>query len=219
MKKRKLRVVTIAAILAALFGSGGGIAWGQAVPDCNNDFGAGESATLSSSTIAMGSIGRITLGTAQNLVLYATNRASVGYIQTINSPCYASAGYSTTSPTWTLPAGCGVIPGAHVVPGSSSGNLNIKPYEYIRAGGLETHIQFTGSSLIEIEHFNFTPIPWYYRETTYTYWPCYDHCIDGGGNTITATGENATLFIAKPALTSEAISMDISQYMEERGSR
>ena len=195
MKKRRLRVVTIAAILAALFGSGGGTAWGQTVPDCNNDFGAGESATLSSSTIAMGSIGRITLGTAQNLVLYATNKASAGYIDTKYSPCYASAGHSPIYPTWTLPNGCGVIPGAHVVPGSSSGNLAIQQYEYRRAGGSETHIQFTGGNLIEIEHFNFTPIPWYYRQTTFTYGPCYDSCTDGGTppQGTTATGECASV--------------------------
>ena len=176
MKKRRLRLVTIAALLAALFGSGGGIAWGQTVPDCNNDFGAGESATLSSSTIAMGSIGRITLGTAQNLVLYATNKASAGRIVCSNNNCYVCAGTATIYPTWTLPNVCGVIPGAHVVPGSSSGNLAIQQYEYRRAGGSETHIQFTGSNLIEIEHFNFTPIPWYYRQTTFTYGPCNNSC-------------------------------------------
>ena len=52
MKKRKLRVVTIAALLAALFGSGGGIAWGQTVPDCNNDYGADEWAKISTSASA-----------------------------------------------------------------------------------------------------------------------------------------------------------------------
>ena len=50
MKKRRLRVVTIAALLAALFGSGGGIAWGQTVPDCNNDYGADEWAKISTPT-------------------------------------------------------------------------------------------------------------------------------------------------------------------------
>ena len=30
MKKKRLRLVTTIAILAALFGSGGGVAWGQA---------------------------------------------------------------------------------------------------------------------------------------------------------------------------------------------
>ena len=194
MKKRRLRVVTIAALLAALFGSGGGTAWGQTVPDCNNDFGAGESATLSSSTLAMGSIGRITLGTAQNLVLYATNKASAGNIVCSSSGCYVCAGTATIYPTWTLPAGCGVITGAHVVPGSSSQNLAIQSYEYIRAGGTETHIQFTGSNLIEIEHFNFTPIPWYYRRTIFKYEQCPNTCYYGVNQSNTVWGECTSVY-------------------------
>ena len=79
MKKTKRNpLVWLIPLLLAL--DSGSLLWGQTVPDCDNDFGAGESTTLSSSTIAMGSIGRITLGTAQNLVLYATNKASAGNI-------------------------------------------------------------------------------------------------------------------------------------------
>ena len=47
MKKKRLRLVTTIAILAALFGSGGGTAWGQLSPGAvNNVFGAGESAFI-----------------------------------------------------------------------------------------------------------------------------------------------------------------------------
>ena len=47
MKKKRLRLVTTIAILAALFGSGGGTAWGQLSPGAvNNVFGAGESSYI-----------------------------------------------------------------------------------------------------------------------------------------------------------------------------
>ena len=57
MKKKRLRLVTTIAILAALFGSGGGTAWGQryvlnnnGTTNVNNQFGAGESSKLSPGT-------------------------------------------------------------------------------------------------------------------------------------------------------------------------
>ena len=81
MKKKRLRLVTTIAILAALFGSGGGTAWGQAYKNgyvtsrergvfrrgdatlgsidyirtagnVNNEFGAGESSTINSGSIS-----------------------------------------------------------------------------------------------------------------------------------------------------------------------
>ena len=81
MKKKRLRLVTTIAILAALFGSGGGTAWGQAyrngyvtsrergvfrrgdatlgsidyirtAGNVNNEFGAGESSTINSGSIS-----------------------------------------------------------------------------------------------------------------------------------------------------------------------
>ena len=51
MKKKRLRLVTTIAILAALFGSGGGTAWGQLSPSAiDNAFGAGESAFIKQGT-------------------------------------------------------------------------------------------------------------------------------------------------------------------------
>ena len=79
MKKKRLHLITIIALLAALFGSGGGVAWGQAYKsgyvaskdrvelrrgdanavnsigyivdktNVNNEFGAGESSSISQS--------------------------------------------------------------------------------------------------------------------------------------------------------------------------
>ena len=55
MKKTNIFQVTIIAVLAALFGSGGGTAWGQTylngAADVNNYFGAGESATITGGNI------------------------------------------------------------------------------------------------------------------------------------------------------------------------
>ena len=63
MKKKRLRLVTTIAILAALFGSGGGTAWGQryvlnnnGTTNVNNQFGAGESSKLSPGTNGVRSV-------------------------------------------------------------------------------------------------------------------------------------------------------------------
>lgn len=63
MKKKRLRLVTTIAILAALFGSGGGTAWGQRYvlnnngsTNVNNQFGAGESSKLSPGTNGVRSV-------------------------------------------------------------------------------------------------------------------------------------------------------------------
>ena len=144
MKKRRLRVVTIAALLAALFGSGGGTAWGQTTPsysDCNNDYGAGESTIITppGGGINIGSIGRITLGgNTRNQVLYARNAAQMG--ARVCCPCngldchgnvtvanatftYCSGGVTITSPIYTS--------------GQGSGTLTVPENAY----NTETHIQ------------------------------------------------------------------------------
>ena len=179
MKKRRQRVVTIAALLAALFGSGGGIAWGQVTPsysDCNNDYGAGESTIITppGGGINIGSIGRITLGgNTRNQVLYARNAAQMG--ARVCCPCngldchgnvtvanatftYCSGGVTITSPTYTS--------------GQGSGTLTVPENAY----NTETHIQIR-PGLIELDHFNFTPILWYYRKTVLSEWPCTSSCV------------------------------------------
>ena len=67
MKKKRLHLITIIALLAALFGSGGGVAWGQlkgtrlhptqfylsatdTLSPVNNAFGAGESSYITPGT-------------------------------------------------------------------------------------------------------------------------------------------------------------------------
>lgn len=57
-----VQLVTTIALLAALYGGSGGVAWGQVTPsysDCNNDYGAGESTVITppGGGINFGSIG------------------------------------------------------------------------------------------------------------------------------------------------------------------
>ena len=120
MKKKRLRLVTTIAILAALFGSGGGTAWGQAYKkgyvtsdgraqlrrgdansvnsvgyinnanNVNNDFGAGESATITNSVVTIPSsngmhtatgLEDIQLGSeySQNIVIRSYNAKGRAY--------------------------------------------------------------------------------------------------------------------------------------------
>ena len=157
MKKRKLRVVTIAALLAALFGSGGGTAWGQVTPsysDCNNDYGADESTTISppatnanGSAVAMGSMGRITLGgNTRNQVLYVANADRMGhYFPGSNNNCYLHPSGNETQAndyfTYCNPAG-GTKTSLRYLTGGGSGSIGTVPTgAFATAGGLETHIQ------------------------------------------------------------------------------
>lgn len=121
MKKRKLRVVTIAALLAALFGSGGGTAWGQNL-NCNNDYGADEWAKISTPTSAS--------------PFYPAT-------PTVGIPLNSSAIFpnaSSTTPTWAtpVPVAAGTI-GRITLGGDSKQNViyNIRNYEH---GGLVVHL-------------------------------------------------------------------------------
>lgn len=202
MKKRRLRVVTIAALLAALFGSGGGIAWGQvqvpvSLSDCNNDYGADESTTISppatnanGTPVAIGSMGRITLGgNTRNQVLYVANAASMGqYFPGSNNNCYLPPRGNVTNAddyfTYCNPAG-GTKTSLRYIAGGGSGSISTVPTgAFATAGGLETHIQVAAGGLIEMEHFNFNPIKWYYRRSILSEWDCSVNCswYDGGGN-------------------------------------
>jgi hypothetical protein len=52
-KKQLISVVKPLIAAALLFGSSGGVAWGQAQMDCKNNFGAGESRESSRGTTAL----------------------------------------------------------------------------------------------------------------------------------------------------------------------
>lgn len=205
MKKRRQRVVTIAALLAALFGSGGGIAWGQVTPsysDCNNDYGADESTTISppatnanGSAVAMGSMGRITLGgNTRNQVLYVRNADHKGYIACGshctnicrgNSPIYANETFQYCNPAGGLKTSL-----IHTTNAGSGSIGTVSTGAFAAEGGLETHIQVAAGGLIEMEHFNFNPIKWYYRQTILTWTPCWTTCtygVDSHGNPLTET--------------------------------
>ena len=209
MKKRRLRVVTIAALLAALFGSGGGIAWGQTqVPvswsDCNNDYGADESTTISppatnanGTPVAIGSMGRITLGgNTRNQVLYVANAASMGQLFTGRStPCgYLHPSGNITDAndyfTYCNPAGGTKTSLRHIAGGGSGSISAVSTGAFAAEGGQETHIQIASGGLVEMEHFYFNPIKWYYRRSILREWDCSVSCswTDGGGNTHVENG-------------------------------
>ena len=172
MKKKRLRLVTTIAILAALFGSGGGTAWGQAYKkgyvtsdgraqlrrgdansvnsvgyinnanNVNNEFGAGESATITNSVVTIPSsngmhtatgLEDIQLGSeySQNIVIRSYNakgRAYGSYNAGARGPngCVIGNGYvskgvniSTSFGSWAngvllvLTSGSGTITSSH----------------------------------------------------------------------------------------------------------
>ena len=215
MKKRRLRVVTIAALLAALFGSGGGTAWGQTVPDCNNDYGADEWAKISTSVgtspfypltpttgipwnssgvfsgptgapntwssnvaVAVGTIGRITLGGNQkkNVIYNIRNYATGGiYIETPTpggSPC-SDTGYDSYGNSVSTPGPVGRCSGAEYDYIANSGNgmrsqpnngiLNVANNFYNR----ETQVRILGNTSagawVEMDHILMEDIEWWYR--------------------------------------------------------
>ena len=102
--KRKNFYSVLIAILALLFGAGGGTAWGQLIIDqnfnnVNNDFGAGESVTLLGNNITVptglgaispGTIGKITIGGAgavnRVLRVYNGNGYGIGWVSVIRMP-------------------------------------------------------------------------------------------------------------------------------------
>ncbi|WP_423895152.1 hypothetical protein, partial [Dialister invisus] len=121
MKKTNIFQVTIIAVLAALFGSGGGIAWGQTylngAADVNNYFGAGESATITggnitwpqttpppSTPVPLANAGnRIIIGgtdpSANNSVIRVYNGKGygVGWISVLRIP---ASNHSCSDPFW-----------------------------------------------------------------------------------------------------------------------
>ena len=208
MKKRRQRVVTIAALLAALFGSGGGIAWGQVTPsysDCNNDYGAGESTIITppGGGVNFGSVGRITLGgNTRNQVLYARNQNQAGSVTpATNNPCWkhqiGNVTYANSPFTYCNPQG-GTIASADYVSGEGSGILTVPANAY----NTETHIQIR-PGLLEFEHFNFTPIPWYYRRTILKWWTCYSNSCSywNGTSTVTSPAQTGTCSDYEPTGT------------------
>ena len=116
MKKKRLRLVTTIAILAALFGSGGGTAWGQRFitqAAVNNEFGAGESAFITA-----GNHGSQNVRMPWSMPSFSYTRDGSNAPL---SPLASFGGSVTSNPLATLPPDI-------LLGGSSQGNTVIRTY-------------------------------------------------------------------------------------------
>jgi len=92
MKKKRLYLITIIALLAALFGGSGGVAWGQAFlngpSDVNNYFGAGESATITGTNIIWPHTSPTALNHVGNRIIIGGDNANNSVIKVYNGDGY-----------------------------------------------------------------------------------------------------------------------------------
>ena len=151
-KKQLISVVKPLIAAALLFGSSGGVAWGQAQMDCKNNFGAGESRESSRGTTALTADNdgaliptSITLGGVNNIV--GQTWSGNGSVYTTGSPNYYCLGVRFDG--YTCTGGC---TGAYIdVPSAWSGcdNTFFKFYNgsAIGCGNLASSVQYgTGTS-------------------------------------------------------------------------
>ncbi len=97
-KKQLISVVKPLIAAALLFGSSGGVAWGQTQMDCKNNFGAGESRESSRGTTAL---------TADNDGALVPVSITLGGVNNVVGQIWVGSGYAYSTPP-PLPT-CGVV--------------------------------------------------------------------------------------------------------------
>lgn len=97
-KKQLISVVKPLIAAALLFGSSGGVAWGQTQMDCKNNFGAGESRESSRGTSAL---------TADNDGALVPVSITLGGVNNVVGQIWVGSGYAYSTPP-PLPT-CGVV--------------------------------------------------------------------------------------------------------------
>ena len=212
-KKQLISVVKPLIAAALLFGSSGGVAWGQLAPGVHhcynavqaqsyswsgidNNYGPGEgyypsspTVLTSGSTIGFGTVGRITVGGTSNIVVLESP-AIIKSTPPVNSVhCGSSPGYWTDS----HPGASITAPAAPTVPDGTGVTLPTAAYSR------ETYVQVIGTSAWNapwsLDHLFFTNNPWYKLVYTgYTGSTCWNQSGCG-------TGSNPSIYFNRSAST------------------
>lgn len=179
MKKKFTLLITA---MALLLGSGG-VAWGQinytapnnstSYPDCDNNYGAGESATITVNTMSLGN-GKITLGGVANVIGHFSsggnrpgnhnNTPNTTIYTDGTSSCHGSVSSSQTMPSYSYCTFWGESDkGTHWMYQQSTPTFGTTTTVEIAPG------YSLGTPLV-LQQYYFLDIPWYYRTwRLYTY--------------------------------------------------